>query len=71
MFSPKDTVASRKRTMVKAANKSPVPLKKQLIEGTSIWNRRGAPFEYLEEPITEMVGEDLLKRTEVTTTCGI
>jgi len=71
LFSLASVTASRKRTTVRAANMSPVPLKKQSIAGTSILKRRGEPSARAVEPTTERVGEAASKLTDVTTMCGM
>ncbi len=58
-------VASRRRTTVKAANMSPVPLKKQSMAGTSIRKHRGDPSLRAVEPTMERVGEEESKRMDV------
>lgn len=57
--------AWRKRTMVSAANISPVPLKKQSMAGKSILNNRGERSARAVEPTMEMVGDEDEKLTEV------
>ena len=51
-LSPAATTASRSLATVKAANMSPVPLKKQSSAGTSTRNRRGDPSDRVVDPIT-------------------
>lgn len=49
--SPAATTASRSLATVKAANISPVPLKKQSRAGTSTRKRRGDPSDRVVDPI--------------------
>lgn len=49
------TAASRSRTTARAANISPVPLKKQSIDGMLILNRRGEPSDRAVEPTMTVV----------------
>lgn len=51
-LSPAAETASRRRATVKAANISPVPLKKQSKAGTSIRNKRGDPSHLVVDPMT-------------------
>lgn len=64
-------MASRRRTTVRAANMSPVPLKKQSIAGTSILKIREEKEEVAVEPMMDMVLEVEGRRTEVTIMWGM
>ena len=59
-------MASRRRTTVRAANMSPVPLKKQSIAGTSILKIRGEKEEVAVEPMMDILVEVEGRHTEVT-----
>ena len=64
-------MASRRRTTVRAANISPVPLKKQSIAGTSILNIRGEKDEVAVEPMMDILVEVEGRHTEVTIMWGM
>lgn len=64
-------MASRRRTTVRAANMSPVPLKKQSIAGTSMLKIRGEKEEVAVEPMMDIVVEVEGRRTEVTIMWGM
>lgn len=64
-LSPAVLTAWRKRTTVSAANKSPVPLKTQSMDGTSILNKRGERLARAVEPTMEIVDDEDEKSTEV------
>lgn len=68
---PASWAASRSRTRMRAANKSPVPEKKQSMAGTSILNRRGRYSEETVEPMMEMVSGDEGRRIDVMMMCGM
>ena len=58
-------MASRRRTTVRAANMSPVPLKKQSIAGTSILKIRGEKEEVAVEPMMDILVDVEGRWTEV------
>ena len=64
-------MASRRRTTVRAANMSPVPLKKQSIAGTSILKIRGEKEEVAVEPMMDILVEVEGRHTEVTIMWGM
>lgn len=64
-------MASRKRTTVRAANMSPVPLKKQSIAGTSILKIRGDKEEVAVEPMMDILVDVEGRQTEVTIMWGM
>lgn len=78
--SPAAATASRSRATIRAANMSPVPLKKQSRAGTSMRKRRGVPLDCVVEPMTvrkfsgglgvEPDCDSLESCTEVMMTCG-
>ena len=63
-------MASHRRTTVRPANMSPVPLKKQSIAGTSILKIRGENEEVAVEPMIDIVVEVQGSLTEVTIMWG-